>query len=84
LRGHHDGVGLLLHIVAMLIVMVALVALANRRPACCLRSAAPLSLERVAGCLRCPWPRAMGTLGRGHDRRPADRHQDDPERVPRH
>ena len=67
-RGTADGVGLLLHIVAMLIVMVALVALANQAagllPAV---GGAPLSLERVAGwafapvawLMGIPWAEAM-------------------------
>ncbi|MCC7276618.1 MAG: nucleoside:proton symporter [Alphaproteobacteria bacterium] len=60
-RGTVEGVTLLLHIVAMLIVMVALVALANQAAALLPGVAgAPLSMERVAGWLFAPLAWLMG------------------------
>ncbi len=60
-RGTADGVVLLLHIVAMLIVMVALVALANQAVGLLPEmGGAPLSLERVAGWAFTPVAWLMG------------------------
>ncbi|MGE0714124.1 MAG: NupC/NupG family nucleoside CNT transporter [Alphaproteobacteria bacterium] len=60
-RGTADGVALLLNIVAMLIVMVALVALANAAAGLLPEvGGRPLSLERVAGWAFAPLAWAMG------------------------
>ena len=60
-RGTADGVVLLLHIVAMLIVMVALVALANQMAGLLPDLAGrPITLERAAGWLFAPLAWLMG------------------------
>ncbi len=84
-RGTEDGLKIYLQILAMLIVMVALVALADT----ILKSlpqvwGAPLSLERVFGWLFAPVVWLFGVRGGpGGDGGQPDGHQDDPQRARR-
>ena len=84
-KGTVAGLELLLTIVAMLIVLVALVYLANAILGLLPDVAgAPLSLQRMLGWIMAPVMLADGhPVGSGADRRQPDGHQDHPQRTDR-
>ncbi len=82
-RGTMDGLHLLLNIIAMLVVMVALVHLANQLIGLLPDLAGrPLTLQRILGFVMAPVVVALRhPLVRGPDRRPAHGDQDGSERA---